>query len=39
MLDAVRNSVTHDPENKLRDYIDFIDFGGRKQEKPLIIND
>lgn len=32
ILDAVRNSVTTDPNNKLRD---FIDFGGRGKESPL----
>ena len=32
ILDDVRNSITHDPENTLKD---FIDFGGREQEKPL----
>jgi hypothetical protein len=32
ILDSVRDSITHDPENKLRDY---IDFGGRAAEKPL----
>ena len=32
ILDDVRNSVTHNPENKLKDY---IDFGGRGKEKPL----
>ncbi|MHB0854305.1 MAG: HNH endonuclease [Rectinema subterraneum] len=31
ILDAVRDSITHDPENKLRD---FMDFGGRGREKP-----
>lgn len=32
ILDSVRDSITHDPENRLRDY---IDFGGRAAEKPL----
>ncbi|HKG88921.1 MAG TPA: hypothetical protein VKA95_11385 [Nitrososphaeraceae archaeon] len=32
ILDAVRDSITHHPENKLKDY---IDFGGRGKEKPL----
>lgn len=32
ILDAVRNGVTSDPSNKLRDY---IDFGGRGKESPL----
>jgi hypothetical protein len=32
ILDAVRNGVTSDPGNKLRD---FIDFGGRGKESPL----
>jgi len=32
ILDDVRDSITHNPENKLRAY---IDFGGRKREKPL----
>jgi hypothetical protein len=32
ILDDVRNSITHNPENTLKD---FIDFGGREQEKPL----
>ena len=32
ILDAVRNGVTSDPANKLRDY---IDFGGRGKESPL----
>ena len=32
ILDAVRDSITHHPENKLKDY---IDFGGRAKEKPL----
>lgn len=31
ILDNVRDSITHHPENKLRDY---IDFGGRGKEKP-----
>lgn len=32
ILDAVRNAVTSDPGNRLRD---FIDFGGRGKESPL----
>jgi hypothetical protein len=32
ILDSVRNSITHNPDNKLKDY---IDFGGRGKEKPL----
>jgi len=32
ILDSVRDSITHSPENKLKD---FIDFGGRAAEKPL----
>jgi hypothetical protein len=32
ILDSVRDSITHNPENKLKDY---IDFGGRGKEKPL----
>lgn len=32
ILDAVRDSITHSSENKLKDY---IDFGGRAREKPL----
>ncbi len=32
ILDSVRNGVTSDPDNKLRDY---IDFGGRGRESPL----
>jgi hypothetical protein len=32
ILDEVRDSITHNPENRLRDY---IDFGGRQTEKPL----
>ena len=32
ILDAVRDSITHHQENKLKDY---IDFGGRGKEKPL----
>lgn len=32
ILDAVRNGVTSNPANKLRDY---IDFGGRGKESPL----
>lgn len=32
ILDALRDSITSDPNNKLRDY---IDFGGRGKERPL----
>ncbi len=32
ILDAVRDSITHHQENRLKDY---IDFGGRGKEKPL----
>lgn len=32
ILDSVRDSITHNPDNKLKDY---IDFGGRGKEKPL----
>ena len=32
ILDSVRDTITHDPENLLREY---VDFGGRAQEKPL----
>lgn len=32
ILDAVRDSITHNPDNKLKDY---IDFGGRGKERPL----
>jgi hypothetical protein len=32
ILDAVRDTITHHPGNKLKDY---IDFGGRGKEKPL----
>ncbi len=32
ILDAVRDSITHHPENSL---IEYVDFGGREQEKPL----
>jgi hypothetical protein len=32
ILDDVRDSITHHPENKLKS---FIDFGGRAKEKPL----
>lgn len=32
ILDAVRDAITHNPENKLKDY---IDFGGRGKERPL----
>ena len=35
ILDDVRTSIIHDPENKLRDY---IEFGGRATEKPLSYN-
>jgi len=31
ILDSVRDSITHNPDNKL---IDYIDFGGRGKEKP-----
>jgi hypothetical protein len=31
ILDSVRDSITHDIDNRLRDY---IDFGGRGKEKP-----
>jgi HNH endonuclease len=31
VLDSVRDSVTHHPDNKLKDY---IDFGGRGKERP-----
>jgi hypothetical protein len=31
ILDSVRDSVTHHPDNKLKDY---IDFGGRAKERP-----
>lgn len=31
ILDAVRDAVTHHPDNKLKDY---IDFGGRGKERP-----
>ena len=31
-LDSVRDGITHDPENKLKDY---IDFGGRGKDRPL----
>ena len=31
ILDAVRDAVTHHPENKLKEY---IDFGGRGKERP-----
>jgi hypothetical protein len=31
VLDSVRDAVTHHPENKLKDY---IDFGGRGKERP-----
>lgn len=31
IIDNVRDSVTHHPDNKLRD---FIDFGGKSKEKP-----
>jgi hypothetical protein len=32
ILDAVRDSITHNPDNKLKDY---IDFGGRGKDRPL----
>lgn len=32
ILDAVRDSITHNPDNKLKDY---VDFGGRGKERPL----
>lgn len=32
ILDAVRDTITHSPNNKLKDY---MDFGGRGKEKPL----
>ncbi len=32
ILDAIRDWITHNPENKLKD---FIDFGGRAKDKPL----
>ena len=32
ILDAVRDYITHNSENKLKDY---VDFGGRAKEKPL----
>jgi hypothetical protein len=32
ILDDVRDSITHNPDNRLKD---FIDFGGRGKEKPL----
>lgn len=32
ILDSIRDSITHNPENKLKDY---IDFGGRGKERPL----
>ena len=32
ILDAIRDWITHNPDNKLKD---FIDFGGRGKEKPL----
>jgi len=32
ILDSIRDSITHNPENKLKDY---IDLGGRGKEKPL----
>lgn len=32
ILDSVRDAITHNPANKLKD---FIDFGGRGKEKPL----
>lgn len=32
ILDSVRDSITHNPDNKLKDY---IDFGGRGKERPI----
>ncbi len=32
IVDAVRDGITHEPTNELRD---FIDFGGRAKEKPI----
>lgn len=32
ILDAVRDSVVHSPDNRLRDY---VEFGGKTQDKPL----
>lgn len=32
ILDAVRDSITHNPENELKEY---IDFGGRGKDRPL----
>lgn len=32
ILDALRDSITHHPDNKLKDY---LDFGGRQTERPL----
>lgn len=32
ILDAVRDSITHHQENKIKE---FVDFGGRRKEKPL----
>ena len=32
ILDAIRDGITHNPDNKLTE---FIDFGGRAKEKPL----
>lgn len=32
ILDAVRDSITHNPQNKLKDY---IDFAGKGKERPL----
>jgi len=32
VLDAIRDSITHDSNNRLKDY---IDFGGRSKERPL----
>ncbi len=32
VLDAVRNSITHHPDNLLKDY---IEFGGKAKEKPI----
>lgn len=32
ILDSVRDTITHNPENKLKDY---IDFGGRAKDRPI----
>src|SRR5207247_510731 len=32
ILDAVRDGITHHPDNKLKDY---IEFGGKGKERPL----